>query len=143
MSSSHLPNAKVKLNLNRLSIEEKLPLAQRIITALTGNATFPQPKPTLPQLQALLTNATNAVNVYNLAVQTAEQRRSECDTASHLFQQLSAEVPLRVRKDGTRIQWKGQYQTVTDKILCIDVTEINNHSESFTLEVKSERQMCG
>lgn len=39
--------AKIKLNLRRLSVSEKIERARQIITALTGNASFPTPKPTL------------------------------------------------------------------------------------------------
>ena len=39
--------AKLKLNLRKLAVPEKIARARQIITALTGNASFATPHPTL------------------------------------------------------------------------------------------------
>jgi hypothetical protein len=45
--------ATVKLGLKDLSLQEKVQLARTVSQALTGNATFPTPHPTLTQITAL------------------------------------------------------------------------------------------
>jgi hypothetical protein len=48
--------AKVKLNLSRRSVENKLTLGDGIKTALTGNANFPDPDPTLVVYGGVITD---------------------------------------------------------------------------------------
>ncbi len=72
--------AKIKLNLQKLSHPQRLQLAQQIITAMTGNANFPNPNPSLANLQTLLTTATTKVNDAEQARQTALQKTTERNT---------------------------------------------------------------
>ena len=44
--------ARVKLNFKRLSVPEKISKARQILSALTGNATFPNPVPPLATMGA-------------------------------------------------------------------------------------------
>ena len=73
--------AKVKLNLSKLTIRERLALAQQIITAMTGNANFTTPNPPLATLQTLLTAATTKTDAADAAAVAAEQATSERNTA--------------------------------------------------------------
>ena len=70
---------KIKLNLARLSIPEKLRLADTIIKAMQGNPNFTNPNPSLVQLQDLWTAAntkTNKSAAADLAVQQAITERN-------------------------------------------------------------------
>ena len=49
--------AKVKLGLSRLNPDEVVALANTIKTAMTGNANFTTPNPTLTALGTLITTA--------------------------------------------------------------------------------------
>jgi hypothetical protein len=51
---------RIRLNLSRLSIPEKLDLAKQIHGALTGNASFPTPTPSLAALSAAADNLQTA-----------------------------------------------------------------------------------
>ena len=55
----------VKLALATLSIEEKIQLATDIDSAMTGNAAYPTPNPTLAALKLTATNLTKAVTSAN------------------------------------------------------------------------------
>ena len=57
--------AKVKLGLNRLNPDQKIDQANTIKTALTGNANFPTPNPTLAAYGTLITTVQAKVNAYN------------------------------------------------------------------------------
>jgi hypothetical protein len=59
--------AKPKLNLDRLNPDEVVSLASTIKTALTGNATFTTPNPTLVALGTLITTAQTKTAAYNTA----------------------------------------------------------------------------
>jgi hypothetical protein len=65
-----LKRMKVKLSLRTLAPDELVSLANAIKTALTGNAKFPSPNPTLVAFAALITALVNAINAYNTAVDT-------------------------------------------------------------------------
>lgn len=61
--------SRIKLNFRGLSIPEKIARARQIITALTGNAAFPTPNPTL----AAGTAAVDSLETAYAEVQTARQ----------------------------------------------------------------------
>jgi hypothetical protein len=58
---------KIKLNLRKLSTLEKIAQARQIVTAMTGNANFDTPHPTL----ATITGVTNTVEQLNADAQAA------------------------------------------------------------------------
>ena len=66
--------AKVKLNFRRLSVPEKIAKARQIITALTGNASFPNPNPPLATITA-------GVNDLDGAYTTTQSRKQGVKTA--------------------------------------------------------------
>jgi hypothetical protein len=63
-----LKRMKVKLSLKTLPPDQLVSLANAVKTALTGNAKFPSPSPTLVAFGALITALVNAINAYNTAV---------------------------------------------------------------------------
>ncbi len=64
--------AKVKLNLSKLSIEDKITLGNNIKTSMTGNANFTTPNPTLAAYGTLITNLTNANAAYVAGVSSTK-----------------------------------------------------------------------
>ena len=73
--------ATPSLNLSRLVHLQILQLTQEIITKVTGNPDLNTPSPTLLEMQAFLTTATDAVNAYDSARQTQAMLLSERETA--------------------------------------------------------------
>src|SRR5438552_369792 len=69
-----LQMAKVKLNFRRLSVPEKIAKARQIITALTGNASFPNPNPPLETITA-------GINALDGAYATTQSRKQAVKTA--------------------------------------------------------------
>jgi len=63
---------KVKLALKSYSPDELVSLANAIKTAMTANAKFPTPNPTLVAMAALITALTNTINGYNSALDAAD-----------------------------------------------------------------------
>lgn len=60
---------KIKLNLRGLGIPEKIARSQQIVAAMTGNASFSTPQPTLVQV----TSAASDLNAAYAAAQAARQ----------------------------------------------------------------------
>src|SRR5947208_2895650 len=77
--------SKIKLNLARLTIPEKIALAQQIVTALTGNANFATPHPSLASV-------TTAGNNLNAAFTAAQAARSEAKNKTTIQTQLEEEL---------------------------------------------------
>jgi hypothetical protein len=73
--------AKVKLGLAQLSPDEVISLGNQIKTALTGNATFTSPNPTLTTLAMLITTATTKVAVQKASQLSATQATADRDAA--------------------------------------------------------------
>lgn len=73
--------AKVKLGLSRLSPDEVVSLANTIKTAMTGNANFTTPNPTLTAIGTLITTAQTKIAGYNTANAAAETALADRDTA--------------------------------------------------------------
>lgn len=65
---------RIKLNLNRLSIPEKLDLAKQISGALTGNANFPTPTPTIA---TLTTDASNLQTAHDETVAARQESKNK------------------------------------------------------------------
>jgi len=53
--------AKVKLQLNRLSVDDKVELARGMVSAMSGNASFLNPNPALTTVLAAATDLENAI----------------------------------------------------------------------------------
>ena len=73
--------AKVKLGLDKLTSDELIALANLIKTAMTGNANFTTPNPTLAALGTLITTATTKLAAYNAAQAAVATALSDRDTA--------------------------------------------------------------
>jgi hypothetical protein len=66
--------AKVKLGLKELTPDELVALANTIKTAMTGNANFATPNPTLAAIGTMITNSQTGINDYNSAVAAAQTK---------------------------------------------------------------------
>jgi hypothetical protein len=73
--------AKVKLGLFGLSPDDVVSLANQIKTAMTGNANFTTPNPSLATLGTAITTATNKVAAQKAAQQAAKQATDDRDAA--------------------------------------------------------------
>jgi hypothetical protein len=65
--------SKIKLNLQRLTIPEKIARTRQIVAAMTGNDDFKTPQPTLTQI-------TDAANELEAAFDAAQTARQEAKT---------------------------------------------------------------
>jgi hypothetical protein len=64
---------RIRLNLHKLSITEKIAKAEQIVAAMTGNPSFPTPSPTL----ASITTAANELKTANADVLASRQTAKE------------------------------------------------------------------
>jgi hypothetical protein len=74
--------AQISLNLSKLSIAELIQSANNIKTAMTGNATFTTPNPSLANIGSLITNLTNTNNVYETGQLTQKTNLTNRDAAA-------------------------------------------------------------
>lgn len=100
--------AKVKLALSRLTPDELVSLANQIKTAMTGNANFTTPNPTLTAIGTLITAAQTKITAQKAAVQAATTATSDRDAALDALRvalvQLSAYVENITGGDAVKIQ---------------------------------------
>jgi hypothetical protein len=73
--------AKVKLELQTKSPDEKVAQALTIKTSMTGNANFPTPNPTLATYNTHITAAQTKIAAYNTAVAAVETALADRDAA--------------------------------------------------------------
>jgi hypothetical protein len=73
--------AKIKLNLNSLNGDQIVSLALQVKTAMTGNANFTTPNPTMPALGTGITNAQTKIAAYNSALAALDVLKTDRDTA--------------------------------------------------------------
>jgi len=59
--------SRIKLNLKNLSVTDKLAKGRQIVTAMTDNASFPSPNPSLPEVTAVLDELTQAFGLVQSA----------------------------------------------------------------------------
>lgn len=84
--------ATVKLALAELSIEEKTQLANNIASALTGNAAFTTPNPTLATLQATAASLTSAATKVADIRKQSEIATIEQDDAEDLLDSVLTQL---------------------------------------------------
>ena len=72
---------KVKLGLDRLNPQEKVALARQIVTAMTGNANFTTPNPTLASVTTLANTAATKIAAHDSAKAAAETALADRDVA--------------------------------------------------------------
>jgi len=87
---------KVKLNISRLSITDKIAKCRQFVSAMTGNPNFPTPNPPLATITAGLNELETAANGALSARQEAKARTSlqndKDDVVDGLMAQLAAYV---------------------------------------------------
>jgi hypothetical protein len=88
--------AKIRLNLNSLSISEKIAKALQIVTRMTGNATFATPSPALPTITTaaneLKTASDDVQEVRQLAKEKTSIQNQKEDVLDQLLTQLAGYV---------------------------------------------------
>lgn len=103
--------AKVKLNLNGLSIGDLLQRAVDIKTAMTGNANFTTPIPTLTSVGTLTTALTTTNNTYESGLLTQKTNLTNRDNAAAALvaalSQLGGYVEAASAGDDAKIQSAG------------------------------------
>jgi hypothetical protein len=73
--------AKVKLGLNGLNPDATVALANTVKTAMTGNANFTTPNPTLTAFGTLITTASTKIAAYNSALAATATAMADRDAA--------------------------------------------------------------
>jgi len=103
--------AKTKLNLARLSPEQTLQLANDIKIAMSNNANFATPIPTLETLNAMIAGLQSKISEWNAAQSTAQMKTSErngaLDTLRAGLTQLASYVEAASAGDEVKIQSAG------------------------------------
>jgi hypothetical protein len=103
--------AKVKLNLNRLADVDIIQQCNDIKTALTGNATFATPTPTLTAFGTLITTAQTKLTASDNAQTASKQATSDKDAAIAALlaavSQLATYVDLTAAGDESKIMSAG------------------------------------
>jgi|SRR5882724_11576764 len=103
--------ARIKLNISRLPVTEKIAKARQIVTALTGNASFTTPTPAL----AGVTTAIDDLQAAYVATQAARQeaktkntdQANKEDIVDRLLTQLASYVEAVAGDDEKLIQSAG------------------------------------
>jgi hypothetical protein len=75
---------KIKLNLSKLTVPEKLAKAEQIVLKMTGNANFPTPSPSLVSI----TTAANELKTAFAEAQAARQTQKEKTAAQNAKEEL-------------------------------------------------------
>jgi hypothetical protein len=103
--------ARVKLNLDRLSITELIQRGTDIKTAMTGNASFTTPIPSLTNVGTAITALTTANSTYESGVLTQKTNLTNRDNAPAaliaLLTQLGGYVEAASAGDEAKIQSAG------------------------------------
>jgi hypothetical protein len=103
--------AKIKLNLQRMAIPEKVQFVRQIVTAMTGNANFTTPEPSLTDITTAVNTLETAYNAANTARQNAMSLTSTVDDNETMLDALVAKLANYVENktdgDDAKIQSAG------------------------------------
>ena len=103
--------AKAKLDLRSLSANETVALVETIKTAMTGNASFPNPNPDLTTFGAGIAAASAKIAAYNSIIAAAQvalvEREEAVKALRALLRQMAAHVENVSGGDAARIESAG------------------------------------
>ena len=103
--------SKLKLNLRKLSVPEKVARGREIIADMTGNTNFPSPQPTLATAKSVTDDLETAQQEQQTAKRTAEaktvERNDKEDIFDRTFNQLAAHVESVAGDDEQKIRSAG------------------------------------
>ncbi len=103
--------AKVKLSLQNLSVPQKVQFLRQVVTAMTGNANYATPSPTLASITTKTDDLETKFNEAQAARLTAQQKTSLQDTAERdadaAVTQLASYVENTSAGDSAKIQSAG------------------------------------
>ena len=132
--------AQISLNISKLSIADLLQTANNIKTAMTGNATFATPNPTLTAIGTLITNLTNANNTYQTSVNTTKQNLTLRDDAAEALiaglnalvgyvQSIAGGDAAKIQSAGMAVKSARTPATVPDMVANLSITAGDNAGE--------------
>jgi hypothetical protein len=108
---ARLRMAKAKLGMDKLTDEQVVSEATNIHTAMTGNANFPTPNPTMAALLTAINTAQAKLNTYNAAVTATQTALNDRDAAMAALRAalslLAAYVDNASGGDATKIASSG------------------------------------
>jgi fibronectin type III domain protein len=84
--------AKIRLNLSKLTIPEKLAKAEQIVTALTAHASFPTPSPALATITSAANELKTAADDVLAATQTRKEKTSIQNQREDSLDQLLTQI---------------------------------------------------
>ncbi len=103
--------AKVKLSLRDLTVPQKVQFLRQVVTAMTGNANFATPSPTLASITTKTDDLETKFNDAQAARLTAQQKTALQDTAERAADaavtQLASYVDNTTAGDAAKIQSAG------------------------------------
>jgi hypothetical protein len=103
--------AKIKLNLARLSIPEKIARARQIVASLQDNADFPSTQPTLAQVTTAIDEFDTAYSESQAARQVAKAKTSvqqqKEDALNRIMSRLASYIESASGGDETKIRNAG------------------------------------
>lgn len=101
--------SRIKLNFKDLSIPEKIARARQIVTALTSNADFPSPQPTLAQVGTAVDELETAYNETLAARQEAKAKTSAQNQKEDAFDRIMSRLASYVESasDGDEVKIRG------------------------------------
>ena len=103
--------ARIKLNLKKLSITDKIAKGRQIVTAMTNNASFPSPNPPLPEVTAALDELNQSFALVQAAKSEVTTRVATQDNAvakvDQVLTQLASYVESVAGRDDALITSAG------------------------------------
>lgn len=109
---------KIALNLSKLTLVQTLQLGNDIKTAMTGNANFASPIPTLASVGTTITTGQSKLSAWEMAVMDTAMKLTERDTAHAALRasltQLAGYVEAASGGDEAKIQSAGMPLRIPD-----------------------------
>ena len=103
--------ARIRLNLKKLSVTDKIAKGRQIVTAMTNNASFPNPNPPLPEVTAALDELNQSFAQVQAAKSEITTRVATQDNAvakvDQVLTQLASYVESVAGRDDTLITSAG------------------------------------
>lgn len=132
--------AKVKLELKKRTVAQKIDLAKTIVTKMTGNASYVTPNPALTLVTTAVTTLTTATAEVEVARKTLESKYSALATAEGALEGLLTQLgnyvenvsngdEAKILSAGMDVRSSSSASTIPDKVASINATIGDNAGE--------------
>jgi hypothetical protein len=130
---------KVALNLQNITVSNKIPFGRDVAGKIDGNSNFPTPKPTVAEINTATDNLEEANNAAVSAYQTAKEKTAELNKKENEFDTVMTKVGSYVETESNGDEQKILSAGLTPKADGVHSEDVLPMPENLSATLSDEK----